>query len=146
MDGARYDHPDVQICGREDADGGFVADWKCPLDCQRSGDGDSVRHGADGTAIQHVVYVSELAVRSSGEVAWQQIGEGEGVDAGFVVSGLCEELPGENLGVFDLTVETVFGDGSPVCDSCDEGHLKSFELDIRVGDCEEELAGKEGTG
>ena len=68
------------------------------------------------------------------------------MNAGLVVSGLCEEFPGKHFGVFDLTVATVFGDGSSVCDSCDEGHLESLELDIGVGDGEEELAGKKGAG
>lgn len=67
------------------------------------------------------------------------------MNAGLVVSGLCEELPSEEFGVFDLTVGTVFGDGSPVCDSCDEGHLEGLKLDVGVGDGEEELAGEEST-
>lgn len=146
VDDARYNHLHVQIRRREDADGDFVAAWQCALDCQGTGDSDGIGHGADGTAVQNVVYVSKLTVGGSGQVAWQQIREGEGVDAGLVVSGLGEEFPGKKIGVFHLTVGTVFGDGSLVCDSCDEGHLKSLELDPGVGDCEEELAGKEGTG
>lgn len=146
VDGARYDHFHIQIRRREDADGGFVAAWECALDCQGSRDGDAVGHGADGTGLENVVYVSELTVGSRGQVAWQQIGEGEGMGAGLVVGGLGEELPGKYFGIFDLTIETVFGDGSLVCDACDEDHLEGLELDFGVGDCEEELTGKEGTG
>ena len=69
MDGARYDHLHVQVCGREDADGGFVAAWKSALDGQGTGDGDGVRHGAVDTPFQDVVYISEFAVRGSGQVA-----------------------------------------------------------------------------
>ena len=79
-------------------------------------------------------------------MAWQQIGEGEGVNAGFVVGGLGEEVPGEKLGVFSLTFGTIFGDGSLICDSCDEHHLEGLEIYFGIGDCEEELARKEGTG
>ena len=66
MDGTRYDHLHIQICRREDADRGFVAARKCALDCKSTGDGDGVGHGADGTTIQNVVYVSQLAVGGSG--------------------------------------------------------------------------------
>ena len=67
------------------------------------------------------------------------------MNAGLVVSGLGEEFPGKDLSVFYLTVQTVLNDGSLVRDSCDEDHLEGLEFDIGVGDCEEELAGKEGT-
>ena len=123
VDGARYDDLDIQISGGKDADGEFVAAWKCALDCQGTGHGDGVGHGADGTAVQNEVYVSELAVGSSGQVAWQQIGEGEGVNAGLVVGRLGEHIPGEEFGVLQLTVRAVFGDGSLVCDSGDEDEL-----------------------
>ena len=33
IDGARYDHPHIQICRREDANGGFVATRKSALNC-----------------------------------------------------------------------------------------------------------------
>ena len=33
VDGARYYDSDIQVGRREDADGGFVANWKCALDC-----------------------------------------------------------------------------------------------------------------
>ena len=79
-------------------------------------------------------------------MAWQQIREGEGVDAGFVVGWLGEEVPGEKLRVFDLTVGTIFGDGSLICDTCGEQHLEGLEIYFGIGDCEEELARKEGTG
>ena len=68
------------------------------------------------------------------------------MDAGFVVCGLGEEVPGEELGVFDLTVATVLGDGSLICDTCDEQHLEGLEVYFGIGDCEEELARKEGAG
>ena len=55
MDGARYDHPHIQICGREDADGGFVAAWKSALNCQGTGDSDGVGHGAFCARFQNVV-------------------------------------------------------------------------------------------
>ena len=88
MDGAGYDHPHIQIRGRKKADGGFFVTWKCALDCQGTRYGDGVGHGGDGMALQNVVYVSELAVGGSGQVAWQEIGKGEGVHAGLVLSGL----------------------------------------------------------
>ena len=71
------------------------------------------------------------------QVTWQQIGEGEGVDAGLVVGGLGEERPGKDLAVFDLTFETVFGDGPLVRDSCDENHVEVLELDLGLDDSEE---------
>ena len=55
MDGARYDHPYIQVCRREDADGGFVAAWKSALNCQGTGDGDGVGHGAVCARFQNVV-------------------------------------------------------------------------------------------
>ena len=79
-------------------------------------------------------------------MAWQQIGEREVVNAGFVGGGLGKEVPGEKLGVLNLTVETILGDGSLICDSCDEHHLEGLEVYFGIGDCEEELARKEGTG
>ena len=66
--------------------------------------------------------------------------------AGLVMSGLGEEFPCKDIVFFDLAVRTVLGDGSPVCDSCDEGHLEGLKIDIGVGNCEEELARKEGAG
>ena len=79
-------------------------------------------------------------------MAWQQIGEGELVDAGLVVGGLGKESPGEELSIFYLTIGALFGDGSFICDSCDEDHVEGFEGYFGVGDCKEELAGKEGAG
>ena len=146
VDGARHDHLHIEICRREDANGGFVATRKGTLDGQGTGDCDCFGHGAHGMALQNVVYVSELAVGGGRQVAWEQVREGERVDAGFVVSGLGEEFPGEKLGVFNLTIEAIFGDGSLVGDSCNQNHFECMELDIRVDDCEEELAGKEGAG
>ena len=68
------------------------------------------------------------------------------MDAGFVVCGLGEEVPGEELGIFDLTVGTVFGDGSLIGDTCDEHHMKGLEIYFGIGDCKEELARQKGTG
>ena len=68
------------------------------------------------------------------------------MDAGLVFGRLGEEFPGEELGVFYLTVGTIFGDGSLVCDSCDEDHLEGLEVDFGISDCKEELAREEGTG
>lgn len=68
------------------------------------------------------------------------------MDASLVAGGLGEEFPGEKVGVFDLTVWTVLGEGSFDCDSCNKNHVEGFEMEFRVGDCEKELARKEGTG
>ena len=73
-------------------------------------------------------------MRSSREVAWQQVGEWKRVDTGLVVGGLGEKVPGEELGVFDLTVGTIFGDGSLVRDACDEDHVEGLEIDFGIGD------------
>ena len=69
VDGTRYDHLHVQIRRGEDANGNFVTAWKCALDFQGTGYGDGVGHGANGTALQNKVYVSELTVGGSGQVA-----------------------------------------------------------------------------
>ena len=55
IDGARYDHPHIQICRREDANGGFVDTWKSALNCQGTGDSDGVGHGAVCARFQNVI-------------------------------------------------------------------------------------------
>ena len=66
--------------------------------------------------------------------------------AGLVFDGFGEEIPGEELGVFDLAIGTIFGDGSLVGDACIEDHVKGLEIDLRVSDSEEKLTGEKGAG
>ena len=74
------------------------------------------------------------------------MGEGEVVNAGFVVGGFGEEVPGEQLGILDLAVGTVLADGPLVGHACDEIHGEGLELDVGVDYGEEKLAGEESAG
>ncbi len=118
MDGGWEDDAGGEVCGGEDADGGFVvAGLEGALDGQGPGDSYDVGHVCEGFGVEEVVDVAKGAVRGGGYVAWEEVGEGEGVAALFVFCRLREEFPLEEFGVFMFAGGAVFGDGFFECDS-----------------------------
>lgn len=80
------------------------------LDGDDAGDGDGVGHAGEGFGVEDVVDVAELGVGCSGEVTWEEVGEGEGMATLFVLCGLGEEGPFFHFSVFVFAIGAVLAD------------------------------------
>lgn len=74
MDNGGEDHASCEVCGREDADGDFIASGlEGALDYELSLDGDVVGEGGEGIAVKEIVDVAEAAVGGCGNVAGEEV-------------------------------------------------------------------------
>lgn len=135
---------DGEVRWREDAHGGFIAcRHEGALDGERTRDGKGVGERGDGIGFKDVVDLAEMVVGGCRDMAGQQVGEGEGVDALVEPVGLGEEFPAEEGGVFRDAGGAVFVNGSFESDTGEEVHFERLELYIGIGYCEEDGTGHE---
>lgn len=117
VDDGRKDDSGGQVRWREDAERCSVVTWsECPRDFEVAFDAYGVVEGSDGFSGQDIVDLAELAIGRSWEMSWEEVGEGERVDAFVIASWFGEEVPLEELVDLGLAVGTVLCYGLLGCD------------------------------
>lgn len=147
MNDGREHNGGGQVCWGKDANRGLVhARHEGALNDQGARDGDCVSYVGGSVCIEDVFNDAQFRARTRWQVAWEEVGEREGVCAVFEPLRFGEKDPGEEDCRFGAAVGAVFGDGLFRRQIGIERHGECLKGDRGVSDCEEELAGEESAG
>lgn len=144
VDDGGKDNRGGQVCGRKDAQRSSVIAWsEGARDFEEALDRDGVVKRRDGSGGQDIVDFAKLAFGRSWEMAREEIGEWEGVDAFGIAGWLREELPLEELIGLGLAIWTILCDRFSGCHFGYEDHFKRLQRRLWFGDCKVQLAREE---